>query len=74
MEQDKKLLKTVEKQLSLILLIAQEQDKKDKAVRAQDFETALYHRNEERRLLKEQIPFIDLLNMVIKNLKLKLAK
>ena len=71
---DKQVLQIVEKQLGLILNIANLQDQKNKAVEKEDYESVLHLRDMERTLKKEQMPFMEVYNLTRKQLHKKPIK
>lgn len=68
---DREIIKIAAYQLELHLKIAQLKDKKCSAVNNGDYEMALSLRDKERDLEKKQMPYMELLNMMRKQLNKK---
>lgn len=71
---DKDIIQICEKQLELRLKIARLQDKKDKAVNNCHYLLALKYRDKEKELEAEQMPLINLLNILRRKLNKKPIK
>ena len=71
---EKELIVICERQLHIRLKIAKLQDRKEKAVQQCKFEEAIKIRDRELKLSDEQMPFINLLNILRRKLNKKPIK